>query len=62
MKKLSGYKTYFVGAAFVLWGAWQALVEDDVAGGAERAMAGIAILTGRAAIKKSTGATCAFTN
>ena len=53
MKSLDGYKTYIVGAAWILFGI-VGLLSDRVEGqsAAESILTGLAIITGRDAIRK----------
>ena len=50
---LKGKKTYVTGVAWILWGAFQFLIEGEQADGAQRVLEGISLLTLRAGISKS---------
>ena len=53
MKWLKGKKTYITGAAWIVWGVFQFLVEGQQAEGAQRVLEGVSLLALRAGISKS---------
>ncbi len=59
MKWLKGRKTYVTGVAWMLWGAWSYFVEGDPAGGVQRFMEGLGLITLRAGVSSSLGRTAA---